>query len=246
MPISSSTIIHFTKRKDALKGILNKGFRVNYCLESVKIATRTVSYACPMVSFCDIPLSQVKDHIGKYGSYGIGLTKNWAKNHGLSPVQYIATGSNHAAHLATVLNSALPRHIEEDHTSLQLASVELRRYIKNYEGDLLSKGKITKNYRFYDEREWRYVPKYNKHHLPIISQKDYETPEQKKIANKKINREILMFHADDIIYIIIKNESQIPEFIDSIRDIKGNRYDERTVDKLNSRILTVAQIRDDF
>ena len=31
-------------------------------------------------------------------------------------------------------------------------------YSKNYEADLKRKGDVIKNYRFYNEREWRFVP----------------------------------------------------------------------------------------
>ena len=39
-----------------------------------------------MVTFCDIPLAMAKDHIKKYGSYAIGLSKDWGGRKKLNPV----------------------------------------------------------------------------------------------------------------------------------------------------------------
>lgn len=85
MPLSSSSIIHFTNKKAYLKGILENNFHISYCSETVTFGTQNWSFHAPMVSFCDIPLSEVKNHIEKYGSYGIGLTKEWASRNGLNP-----------------------------------------------------------------------------------------------------------------------------------------------------------------
>eukprot|EP01034_Spumella_vulgaris_P011525 gene11525-14663_t len=46
--------------------------------------------AFPMVCFCDIPLSRIDEHVGFYGSYGLGLSREWGIRAGLNPVQYIA------------------------------------------------------------------------------------------------------------------------------------------------------------
>src|SRR3989442_11739855 len=47
------------------------------------------SLAFPMVSSCDIPLSQVSTHMTTYGRYALGLTKTWGQKRGLTPVMYV-------------------------------------------------------------------------------------------------------------------------------------------------------------
>ena len=88
MGLSSNSIIHFTSEKENLKSILKSNFRPFYCREEIIIDNRPMTYAAPMVSFCDIPLSEIKSHINKYGAYGLGLTKEWAERNRLNPVLY--------------------------------------------------------------------------------------------------------------------------------------------------------------
>src|SRR5689334_5410339 len=45
-------------------------------------------WGVPMASFCDIPLSQVVQHMGTYGSFGLGLSKEWGTRNGVAPVLY--------------------------------------------------------------------------------------------------------------------------------------------------------------
>lgn len=89
MGLSSNSIIHFTNSSEALKGILRNNFRITYCKETIQLDKQTVTFHVPMVSFCDIPLFEIKNHIDSYGNYGLGLTKEWAIKNKLNPVIYI-------------------------------------------------------------------------------------------------------------------------------------------------------------
>jgi hypothetical protein len=55
----------------------------------------------------------------------------------------------------------------------------------------------------------------------------------------------LSFEPNDIKYLIVANEKEINPTIESIRVIK-NKYNEKTIDLLSSRIIFAKQIIDDF
>lgn len=88
MAISTNSIIHYTSSYKALTGVLKEGFRIKYCLEKLNLGDNYQNAAHPMVSFCDIPLSDSKQHFAAYDQYGIGLSKSWAIENGINPVIY--------------------------------------------------------------------------------------------------------------------------------------------------------------
>ena len=88
-PLSANTLFHFANKVENLEGILKEDFYPNYCLENLgSITGGNFRIAIPMVCFCDIPLSQIHKHTNTYGCYALGLTKEWGKRNGISPVLY--------------------------------------------------------------------------------------------------------------------------------------------------------------
>ncbi len=244
MALSSNSIIHFTNSKDALLGILTDNFKLSYCNETVILKGNLISFAVPMVSFCDIPLSQVKNHITKYGKYGIGLTKEWAKKQKLNPVIYLEKNSKLSESYSRVyfeyaINSG--KNLQ-DYDDIEKSVVDILRYIKNYQNNLVRGETVYKNYRFSDEREWRYVLDYNEPPLFIYPMVNFD----KDIANDSLSTYRLKFEPNDIKYVIIQNENEISEFIQRLRDAKGKNYSYHDVDRLMTRIITTEQIVEDF
>lgn len=250
--LSPDSLFHFTSCFENLLGILDNTFYPRYCYEEFNLVDNDkqtfAEDAFPMVCFCDIPLSQLVDHIETYGRYGLGMTKEWGISKGLNPVIYFNKNSHMANRLSVVTNGLL-----WDTSPIAQAFYEVMLYMKPYKGILYRNGRVTKeNIRFYDEHEWRYVPhrsvlKENKIELSI-QRHVYKQPEKLADANKKLETDEtrLPFKADDIKYIIIDEERQINEMIGKLRDIKGSRYDSDTIDRLASRIITVKQIESDF
>lgn len=248
MPLSSNSLIHFTNKKAHLKGILKDNFQVFNCRETIVLGGKPNATIIPMVSFCDIPLSEIKDHISKYGNYGIGMTKEWAIKQRLNPVLYMAQTSMLSESYRNAWNDLMDRSLDHDKwTDEEIQLCDVLRYIKNYEGDLTRKGKKTKhNYRFSDEREWRYAPPYSDDYEFLVSSKWYDHKGNKALCDGKLASLRLGFEVKDIKYIIIDNDNEISEFINHLRKAKGNKYTLEEVEKLTTRILTVDQIKSDI
>lgn len=248
MTISASSLFHFTDQKPALFGILENNFKIYNCKETIRFKGAINEYRIPMVSFCDIPLSQIKEHITKYGRYGVGLTKNWGKRKRLNPVLYLSSGSFVAESYVT----AARHFIEDDDGSMDSISTEQKylldvaRYIKNYEGDLTRKGSTYKDYRFSDEREWRYVPPIEEDCEMLVSDEWYKSAKNKAYTDSKLTDLRLTFDPNDIKYIIIDNDSEITELVEHLKRVKGKNYTYHDIERLTTRILTCEQIMSDI
>ncbi|MBK9630354.1 MAG: hypothetical protein IPO62_04690 [Saprospiraceae bacterium] len=249
MAISTNSVIHYTELLEDLKGIITcHGFRIKYCIEEIKLQNPTpLNAAFPMVSFCDIPLSGIKNHIETYGSYGIGLSKTWAKRSGLNPVHYIERESRFAEslHEQTKRIYLLAGSVHEDRT-LAMEFARQLAYKKNYEGRLV-RGKInTDSYRFYDEREWRFCAleaDINGEPMFIIGS-TYLL--DKTSFNDKIKDCYLKFSHEDISYLIVDNEDEIPELLKTLNDVYEGIITSKDLKILSTKILTKQQIWNDF
>jgi hypothetical protein len=123
--------------------------------------------------------------------------------------------------------------------------VEIMRYIKNYKADLKRKnGTITKDYKFANEREWRFVPKPKEVDM-VLSKKNYYRQEFLNDLNTKLNKFRLSFDFDDINYIIVNDESEIIDIILHLKKIYKEIKPEK-IEILISKIITKEQIFNDF
>lgn len=243
MALSANTLIHFTDSKEALLSILADNFKVHYCRECIQ-AIETNAVRFPMVSFCDIPLSEIKNHIQSYGEYGIGLTKEWAVKNGLNPVVYLSEDSMLSSSIIKIFNKIFEdefanNELDDAHKSM----IMLFSHFKDYQADLTRKGHTISNYRFSDEREWRYVPKFSEDFEMFLLDSEDKESIQKSV--KELDKIRLEFEPNDIKYIIIRDDSEIREFMRHLEDVKG-KYSHDDVRRLTTRILTTQQIKEDI
>ena len=248
MPLSSNSVLHFTS-KGNIKSILEGNFQVRYRRETVTCKNRKFDFYVPMVCFCDIPLSEIKSHISVYGSYGIGLTKAWARSNGLNPILYLEPNSYLAVSLIALLEgypSLTPDNEDRNHLKSALGLVNVIRHLKNYQGAMMDKrtGLINEAYKFTDEREWRFVPTWDFIQDPLLPA-DISEPKLQD-ENVRISQRRLMFTPDDVSYIIINDDSEISEFIELLKVVKGTKYKKEDVERLTTRLLTTEQIMNDI
>lgn len=265
--ISTNTVFHFTSWTNLL-GILKNNFLPKYSTETVHLfGAASVEIAIPMISFCDIPLSQIKEHVQDYGSYGIGMTKSWAFKNGLNPVIYLKKNSVLSNQFKNIFSSKefnkevsktlercipSPQEVTLDTGINMLPPILLSFfslinslcYVKEYEG-FSTKSKRKKV--FYNEREWRYVP-YSQETMGYLLQPKPALDTQEKImeANSKIKNAKLNFIPTDINYVIVKKDTETLEMIKELEKIKGSKYSADTIKRLTSRIITYEQIKNDF
>lgn len=245
-------LFHFTT-KAGLFGILEHTFTVSYARERIVGNRRSTGFAVPMVSFCDLRLSELKDHMAKYGKYGIGMSKTWANAEGLNPVFYVNKHcpftSNFIAAVERVHRQLDAIEDPEQHELAAKAYMDILntyRYIKNYEGDLNRRdGRTIKNFRFADEREWRYLPPLAATPLSFVPLSKISTDEEKAALNARVAHLRLQFEPEDIKYLIVERDDERLELIDHMNHVKRH-FSPDTLRRLASRILTSEQINNDI
>lgn len=269
--LSSATLFHFTRSLETLRKILGGGFKPFYSSEDLTMFGVSECPGIPLVSFCDIPLSQAKRHVADYGRYAIGLKKKWGMTRNISPVHYIYEGSMCARVIAEIYQS-LPREaFYVDCTCMKFNTrTAMFFYGKPYRGQLrrkdtatgeiVDKGEVS----FYDEREWRYVPFADQTIKGVeegpadvramLSEREYAKSEMLDQASTSLhNHYRLKFGAEDARYLIVDNEAEIPELVDFIYSVRGNYenselgscpLDEKK--RLTTRVISMQQIEQDF
>lgn len=247
MAISTNSIIHYTDSYEKLTLILKEGFKIKYCVETLHLSSTLGSSkaAHPMISFCDIPLTNSKQHYDVYGKYGIGLTKEWAMKNGVNPVLYIDKNSLFAASLYELIKER--RKKESNLTPKQKEEIlKIKSYAKNYSGLLKRKTVNNPNYKFYDEREWRLVPKREEMNNASFSIILTEFLKDQEKYNNKIADCRFKFKVNDISYIILEFTSEIPDMVGFLRTNLSDRCTANELDILFCKIRSTEQITADY
>ncbi|MFY7730459.1 MAG: abortive infection system antitoxin AbiGi family protein [Flavobacterium sp.] len=129
--------------------------------------------------------------------------------------------------------------------NLSQKNFNIFRYAKNYEGNLERNGIPHSSYRFYDEREWRFVPSISSG-IPNLDEDGYRKYRGSKNTVKPLlDSPILNFSASDIKYIIVEKASEISDIIAFMRRI-DNFVNSNEVDVLSTKIITLEQLNEDF
>lgn len=218
--ISTASVSHFTNFNSLCKIIESRCFLPHYCLENCdylnwdKVVGQKLPkfkepprLATPMVCFTDLPHDKWKVHKRRYGNFVITLTEEWKLRKELSPVIYLTRND-------ILSNSLLPQCI-------RLASIGVD-YLKkinypdadgynNFANLLLEFVKLYEDddVRYYDEREWRYVPWRGLDGLPLCL--PIEDFDKREIYHKIIwadDKNKLYFDFKDIENIEVKTEKQ--------------------------------------
>lgn len=233
--LSSDSLFHFIKRREWLLEILiNKQFQARYVYEN--ISEIDLKIGIPMKCFCDIPLGVIKKHINNYGKYGIGISKEFAKRKTFSPVIYFHNNSD-----------TLIRYLRSIKYDGIVPNDSLLPYFKIDERRTSLKGGKVKIERFYDEREWRFIPI----EPFFIDLSDYDEEGKWKMRLDSENHNLintperysLPFEYKDIKYIFVQEEDDIDKVIEQIKKIGIESIEQ---DRLIAKIITSNQIEKDF
>ena len=240
----SHTLFHFTKSIDALKSILKNGFWPQYSLEDFSWYNTKMGFmGYPMVCFCDIPLTRIGEHVGFYGEYGLGLTKHWGVSNGLNPLIYLSQ--------STPISKALYRLVDTHSRLRKLYYEESNKdinsiisYIKPIEGNILI-GTIPTSKEFYQENEWRYVPIDKKIRQWINKEEYADTKVLSKLNEIAKDKGRLQIMPNDIKYIFVKSDANIPGIINFIQT-ELDHYSGNDLKILMSRIVSSESIKVDL
>jgi len=272
---SANTLFHFTGSITYLKSILKNGLYIRYSLETYgEILENSESLVLPMTCFCDIPLTRIENHTVKYGEYAIGLSKKWGLKNKVSPVVYTHKNSSTVSILNSII-SEIENYFDVTKQEKDLISKRWKldkkthpyknqnqdnkvssinykfgdflSYIKPYSGEGFSNGNRFEKVRFYDEREWRFVP-LKKDVLSFELKDSYEeeyytNPIKRRAINMKLAAKMkLEFKPSDISFIVVKEDNEIPKMIDDLRKIFGSKATHDELMILNSGLISLEQI----
>lgn len=245
MALSSTSLFHFTKRYDTLVKILKEGLQPRYCVE---YDWGDKDLIIPMICTCDIPLSETRIHVGKYGKYGIGLNKSFAKACGFTPVFYISNKCMLYKIITKFAESLTMTSISKDPWNV-LREEQLLYYVKRTTGTPCDREHLhmSKLPKFSNEKEWRYIPEISDSVHMNIAKKGRGQDVNLNALNRTTQDKKIELTPDDITYVFVSSEGEREKLINDIKDIARSNPKWRNKESIAiSKIISCEQIQCDF
>ncbi|HRH95278.1 MAG TPA: abortive infection system antitoxin AbiGi family protein [Prosthecobacter sp.] len=232
MNISASCLFRFTTKLEYIEEILTLGFGFRPCVEEMAIQSyKNDPYGglnvivdqlhSLAICFCDLPLSQSQDHRRQYGEYGIGMTKEWAMEQGISPVRYYHSNSPYQADSNARLMLDVQKHSKHhgnsfievlrkfmpgmpSDTELDSLPDSVKKLLKSMDGcviDWLDQFYGAFHFTRIHEGEWK-----DRVTGEIQTRRFYDEREWRIVALDKLHR--LEFQWSDVQHILVTNTSE--------------------------------------
>lgn len=233
----SDNLFHFTRSLDYLQSILKEGLYPRYCLEDTRWL-EIPFVAIPMVCFCDIPISRISEHTAFYGSYGLGLSKEWGLKNLLQPLIYTPSKGAVTGFLRGLLEVEQEKIDKiEEIFPLSKHFQAVSSILKPLSGSMLiGEGVVEKD--FYQENEWRFVPP----EFEAAFRRDLDSKRDE--LNASVAQHVLRFSPQDVRYIFVKSEAEIPFIFDFIQNNLGH-WPLNDIKILTSRITSLDTLTKD-
>ena len=230
MGLSSNVLWHQTRKEAFFEILKSKKLCVSYSQEEIMPKLRL---AFPMICLCDLPLSEFASNNWTYGEYAIGFKRDWAIRNGFNPVCYYHHQSNLMQQMYKLVSNA------KDIEGLLAMAINLLSYYKPIEGQLITSKREYKNYRFYDEREYRMVPYFSQlgGSQQMLSMEEYASYKEAHGGNSLLDDISIEFDYSDIKYLIVKSDANAAQ----AKRILGDHFHIS-----NIIILTKSQVEYDI
>lgn len=235
--IYSNSFFHYTQTYEALVNILKNGFIGSYANEQFPKGDGTIGHLyIPMISFCDIPLSQLQYIV--YGNYAIGMSRVWGNNLPLCPVSYFP--DNRRANFTKYITYCF-----DNFGSNTLHYSKILGYVKPV-NKFSENGYATHRRRDnYIEREWRKI--YLKDWF--VSCEQYNMFKETHNGTL-IDNFVARFQPSQVDMIVVNNEADresLIEEINSLQKIGGyNKIAKKDKLILISKITTINEIKKNY
>lgn len=262
MQQSSDCISHFTSSLEKVKTVLADRFRGSYCKEVLCYKEERVPLFIPMISFCDIPVKAYSNLGAIYGKFGIGMNRQWVMAKKLNPVLYIDKnsllldnyvkafrGSQATANVASQIlqHNKTPEgaaFVKQITDSIEYIVYALYR-TKHYEDNLPKLDNQV--YKFYDEREWRYIPEFQCAVCELgKSEQEYTEWRQQSEMKPLLDEVFLEFTLADVEYILVEDRDDVAELIRFINDLPPDRFGDIEKELVFTKVACFQDIQKNF